>query len=65
MGLWIRYTIGSPSSTVSQALITASARLDVNEFAILGLENKDKFVRPEIIRPSLENYTNLFLGLGG
>jgi len=29
----------------TQALITVSARLDVNEFAILGLKNEDKFVR--------------------
>jgi hypothetical protein len=48
--IWIRYTIGSSFGTVTQALITASARLDVNEFAILGLSNEDKFVRTEIIR---------------
>lgn len=31
---------------------------------MLELKNADKFVRPKIIRPFIENYTNLLLGLG-
>jgi len=32
VGLSIRYTIGSPFGTATQALIAVSARLDVDEF---------------------------------
>jgi hypothetical protein len=38
VGLCARYTIGTPFGMATQALITASARLDVDELAIPELQ---------------------------